>query len=162
MKTKGAEKEPLPSTLPERIRSELNVEKWSIWQPASSRTAPKARKLEREFTLPDGGRLVAKVEMVPTTRGNLTTEDQRVYSLGCRSIIQPPDRVRRAPRSLRGAPALRGPWGQIGPCAGPAFRHRGHAGRPAHPVFDAQSARRDERCSREELGVLATPSAGRD
>lgn len=79
MKTKGAEKEPQPSTLPERIRPELNVEKWSIWQPASSRTAPKARKLEREFPMPDGGKLVAKVEMVPTVRGNLTTEDQRVY-----------------------------------------------------------------------------------
>ena len=68
-----------PPALPEKIRPELNIEKWSIWQPTNSRAAPKARKLEREFALPDGRKIVAKVEMVPTTRGNLTTEDQRVY-----------------------------------------------------------------------------------
>jgi hypothetical protein len=79
MKTRGAEKEPQPPTLPEKIRPELNVEKWSIWQPASSRTAPKARKLEREFTLPDGKKLVAKLSIGFTDKGVLTTEDQRVY-----------------------------------------------------------------------------------
>ena len=65
--------------LPAKIRPELNIEKWSIWQPANSRSRPQARILEREIPLVDGKRVVAKLEVGFTNKGGLTTEDQKVY-----------------------------------------------------------------------------------
>ncbi len=72
------ESEQLPN-LPEKIRPELNIEKWSIWQPANARTGLRERVFERTIEMPDGGRITAKLTVAPTTKGNLTTEDQRVY-----------------------------------------------------------------------------------
>jgi hypothetical protein len=44
---------------PEKIRAELNIEKWAaIWQPASSKSHPAARVLERETQLSDGQKIV--------------------------------------------------------------------------------------------------------
>lgn len=63
----------------EKIRPERNLEKWSIWQPANSRSAPKERILTREITLPNGDRVTAQVEVISTNKGALTTEDQRTY-----------------------------------------------------------------------------------
>jgi hypothetical protein len=63
----------------ERIRPELNLEKWSIWQPAKSKSSPKEKTLKREIKLPDGSRVSAEVAVTPTLKGALTTEDQKVY-----------------------------------------------------------------------------------
>lgn len=69
--------EPLPT---EVIRPELNLERWpSIWQPSNSRAKPRVRVLKREVTLPDKSKVSAKVEVDYTSRGMLTTEDQKVY-----------------------------------------------------------------------------------
>src|SRR5262249_1494274 len=69
-----------PSNLPERIRPELNVEKWSIWQPANARTGPpRERVFEREITLPNGNRVTGKLTDATPTKGDRTTRDQRVY-----------------------------------------------------------------------------------
>lgn len=63
----------------EKIRPELNLEKWSIWQPANSRKPLKARIIEREIALPNGSKVNARVEVGYTQRGTLTTEDQKTY-----------------------------------------------------------------------------------
>jgi hypothetical protein len=63
----------------ERIRPELNLEKWSIWRPARSKNQPKRRKMQREISLPDGSKVSAEVEVGFTDRGALTTEDQKIY-----------------------------------------------------------------------------------
>jgi hypothetical protein len=69
-----------PKQLPVKIRPELNVEKWSIWQPANARTGvPRERLIERQVTLPNGNKVTAKLTVSPTTKGDLTTRDQRVY-----------------------------------------------------------------------------------
>ena len=66
----------------ERIRPELNLEKWSIWQPAKSKNLLRPRLLQREITTAEGNKITAKVEIAPTTRGVLTTEDQKtLYAL---------------------------------------------------------------------------------
>jgi hypothetical protein len=62
-----------------KIRAELNLEQWSIWLPAKSKSEPKPRVLTREITLENGDKITAKVEVSLTARGNLTTEDQRTY-----------------------------------------------------------------------------------
>jgi hypothetical protein len=69
------------TTLPERIRPELNIEKWAIWQPANARTqvSLKERTFEREIQSPDGTKVNGKLTVTPTAKGDLTTEDQRVY-----------------------------------------------------------------------------------
>lgn len=109
----GQEQPQRPPALPEKIRPELNIEKWSIWQPTNSRAAPRARKLEREFALPDGRTIVAKVEVVPTTRGNLTTEDQRVYYALVRLWEERGRSTSFTPFSLqRLAKILRRKWGK--------------------------------------------------
>lgn len=82
--TKSSESSPTKTTEKtlEIIRSELNLEQWSIWQPSSSNNAPKARVLTREVTLPDGSTATAKVEVGFTHKGGLTTEDQKtLYAL---------------------------------------------------------------------------------
>jgi hypothetical protein len=73
---------------PERIRAELNIEKWpAIWNPTHSKTRsrqnPQTRTLERESQGPDGTRTVSKVVINPIAHlGDLTTDDQRtLYAL---------------------------------------------------------------------------------
>lgn len=63
----------------DKIRPELNLEKWPIWQPAKSKNRPVERIIEREITLAGGNKLSARVEIGFTNRGDLTTEDQRTY-----------------------------------------------------------------------------------
>lgn len=62
-----------------KIRAELNLEQWSIWLPAKSKSEPKPRVLRKEITLENGDKITAQVEISLTARGNLTTEDQRTY-----------------------------------------------------------------------------------
>lgn len=62
-----------------KIRPELNLEKWSIWQPAKSQNAAKARVFERSVIDENGGSRTARVEIGFTNHGVLTTEDQKVY-----------------------------------------------------------------------------------
>src|SRR5438132_10895144 len=73
---------------PEKIRAELNIEKWpAIWNPAHSKTRSKSqvepRTLQRESTTPDGSRVLSQVIINPIAHlGDLTTEDQRtLYAL---------------------------------------------------------------------------------
>lgn len=62
-----------------KIRPDLNLEKWAIWQPSSSKTKPAIQTIERHINLPNGSIKTAKVEVVPTLKGALTTFDQRVF-----------------------------------------------------------------------------------
>jgi hypothetical protein len=63
----------------EKIRPELNLEKWSIFAPAHSKTK-RARTLTRITTLPDGSVRTSKVSVDATERlGTLTTEEQKTY-----------------------------------------------------------------------------------
>src|SRR3989442_14381729 len=55
---------------PEKIRAELNIEKWpAIWNPTHSKTHSKlnvqSRTLERESTGPDGTKTLSKVTINP-------------------------------------------------------------------------------------------------
>jgi hypothetical protein len=64
--------------LVEKIRSELNIEKWpAIWQPAKSKNKPALRTMEREITK-DGNRIVSRVEVGYTQLGTLSTEEQKM------------------------------------------------------------------------------------
>ncbi len=65
--------------LQKRIYAELNLEKWSIWQPTYTNNNPKRRILEREISLHDGSRIIARVEVGFSDLGVLTTDDQKVY-----------------------------------------------------------------------------------
>ena len=71
--------EVIGDTALERIRPDLNIEKWSIWQPVHSRNSPRERIFEREITLPDGSKLTAQVEISFTGKGTITTKEQKVY-----------------------------------------------------------------------------------
>jgi hypothetical protein len=63
----------------EKIRSELNIEKWpAIWQPSKSKNKPAVRTMQREVSAGDGSRIVSKVEIGYTQLGTLTTEDQKL------------------------------------------------------------------------------------
>ena len=65
---------------PEKIRVELNVEKWpALWRPAKSKGAPKVRTLEREFSTKEGIRGTSKLEVGFTQYGTITTEDQKMF-----------------------------------------------------------------------------------
>jgi hypothetical protein len=65
--------------LVEKIRSELNIEKWpAIWQPAKSKNKPALRSMEREVSGEDGSRMVSRVEVGYTQLGTLTTEEQKL------------------------------------------------------------------------------------
>jgi hypothetical protein len=66
-------------TAAEKIRPDLNLEKWTIWSPAKSKTQPREKTLRRVFDLPDGRRVTAEVEVGFTNKGVLTTEDQRTF-----------------------------------------------------------------------------------
>src|SRR5438132_1162649 len=63
----------------EKIRSELNIEKWpAIWQLAKSRNKPALRTMQRELQGADGSRMVSRVEVGFTQLGTLTTEEQKL------------------------------------------------------------------------------------
>src|SRR2546430_8888395 len=63
----------------EKIRSELNIEKWpAIWQPAKSKNKPALRVMEREVSTADGSRVVSRVEVGYTHLGTLSTEEQKM------------------------------------------------------------------------------------
>lgn len=65
---------------PEKIRVELNVEKWpALWRPAKSKGAPKVRTFEREFSTDQGIRGTSKLEVGFTQFGTITTEDQKMF-----------------------------------------------------------------------------------
>ena len=65
---------------PEKIRAELNIEKWpAIWRPASSKSKPTLRVLEREITNPDGSLTRSRVEVGYTHLGTLSTEEQKMF-----------------------------------------------------------------------------------
>ena len=63
----------------EMVFSELNLEKWSIWEPSSSKKNPHARTLERVRILADGSCVTAKVRIGITQDGNLSVRDQKIY-----------------------------------------------------------------------------------
>ncbi|HZL53168.1 MAG TPA: hypothetical protein VFC37_19725 [Terracidiphilus sp.] len=73
---------------PEKIRAELNIEKWpAIWNPTHSKIHSKEnvrpRTLARESTGLDGTKTLSQVTINPISHlGDLTTEDQRtLYAL---------------------------------------------------------------------------------
>src|SRR5512135_3873100 len=111
---KPKKEHPQAPSLPERIRPELNIEKWSIWQPANARSGPpKERAIEREIELPSGSRVTAKLTVSPTTKGNLTTKDQRVYYALVKHWEERGRSADFTPLSLqRLARLLQMPWGQ--------------------------------------------------
>ena len=62
----------------EKIRSELNIEKWpAIWQPAKSKNKPALRVMQREVSTPEG-KVVSRVEVGYTQLGTLSTEEQKM------------------------------------------------------------------------------------
>jgi hypothetical protein len=64
----------------EKIRVELNIEKWpGIWQPAKGHTRLALRTLERQVELKGQGRAVSKLLIGFTELGTLTTEDQKMF-----------------------------------------------------------------------------------
>lgn len=63
----------------DKIRPDLNLEKWSIWQPSKSKNRPRARTFQREIMLADGQKVSAEVEVGFTQKGMLTTEDQKTF-----------------------------------------------------------------------------------
>ena len=69
-------------TAVEKIRPDLNLEKWSIWQPSKSHNK-RTRVLFREMTNGSGEILTAEVTIGYVDRiGTITTEDQRTcYAL---------------------------------------------------------------------------------
>src|SRR5512135_1412583 len=101
-------------SLPERIRSELNVEKWSFWQPANARNgSPKEKAFERGIESPSGNRVTAKLTVKPTVDGNPTTKDQRVYYALVKHWGERGRSPDFTPFSLqRLARLLRMPWGR--------------------------------------------------
>ena len=63
----------------DKIRSELNIEKWpAIWQPSKSKNRPALRTMEREMIAEDGTRVVSRVEVGYTQLGTLSTEEQKL------------------------------------------------------------------------------------
>ncbi len=62
-----------------RVRSELNLEQWSIWLPANSNRDPAPRVLTKETKSATGQTAFAEVEITASRKGTLTTEDQRTY-----------------------------------------------------------------------------------
>ena len=67
-------------TIPsQKVRPDLNLEKWSVWQPAKSKLKPRERTINREIELSNGDKVSAQVEVGFTNKGTLTTEDQRTF-----------------------------------------------------------------------------------
>lgn len=64
----------------EKIRPELNLEKWSVWQLAKSPIKKEPRTLKREVVLENGDKLTSEVEVLSVQKyGYITTEDQKTY-----------------------------------------------------------------------------------
>src|SRR5438067_7181385 len=79
MATPAASKAATRQRVVEKIRSELNIEKWpAIWQPAKSKNKPTLRVMEREMNAQDGNRIVSRVEVGYTQLGTLSTEEQKM------------------------------------------------------------------------------------
>jgi hypothetical protein len=103
----------LNGELLEKIRPELNLEKWpAIWRPAKSNRPPAARTLRRETGLTNGNRVTAEVKVGFTDEGDLTTEDQKTYY----GLIKQWEDAGRTPQqtsfSIRGlSRILRKKWG---------------------------------------------------
>ena len=77
--TSKTSKPSLRAKLADKIRSELNIEKWpAIWQPAKSKNKPALRTMQREILSEDGSRMVSRVEVGYTQLGTLTTEEQKL------------------------------------------------------------------------------------
>src|SRR5258708_31709346 len=72
-------KDPTQTRALEKIRPELNIEKWSIWQPAKSKSQPRARVIEREVTSSSGDKVRARLKVGYTDQGALSSEDQKTY-----------------------------------------------------------------------------------
>lgn len=71
---------PLEEAVGKKIRSELNLEKWSIWMPSQSRVKHTEIVRERETTRPDGSKEQARVTIQSVGKlGLFTTEDQKTY-----------------------------------------------------------------------------------
>ena len=69
----------LHNRMVEKIRSELNIEKWpAIWQPAKSKNKPALRVMSRNFVADDGTRITSRVEVGYTQLGTLSTEEQKL------------------------------------------------------------------------------------
>ena len=77
--TSSAPRKEQGGTALEKIRPDLNLEKWSIWQPAKSKLEPRERTLRREIELDNGDKVSAEVEVGFTNKGVLTTEDQKTF-----------------------------------------------------------------------------------
>lgn len=73
-----------PNAPGEIVFTELNLEKWSIWEPNSTNQTARARIIERQRTLEDGSHVTARVEIGFTQHGNLSTRDQRIYYILCK------------------------------------------------------------------------------
>lgn len=69
----------VPAPTLEKIRPEVNLEKWLIWQPSKSKTQPQPRVIEREITSGVGDKMTGRLRVGYTERGPLTTEDQKLY-----------------------------------------------------------------------------------
>lgn len=69
----------LKSDALQRIRPDLNLEKWTLWQPAKSRGNLGVRVIRREVKLSCGQNMTAEVEIGFTNKGVLTTEDQKTF-----------------------------------------------------------------------------------
>jgi hypothetical protein len=77
--TKAKEASVAKLTRIEKIRSELNIEKWpAIWQPAKSKNKLALRVMERETKSSDNGRVISRVEVGYTQLGTLSTEEQKM------------------------------------------------------------------------------------
>lgn len=97
----------------EVIRPELNLEKWSIWQPAQSRSKLSEIIISRKSTQDDGSKASAEVEVTSNSKyGALTTDTQKVY-YALVKIWERQGRPRRFFFSLRAiARELKKEWGQ--------------------------------------------------
>jgi len=108
-----ATEENQPTVPQRRVRSELNLEQWSIWLPSNSNRDPVPRVLRREIVGEGGQKVVAEVEITASRKGTLTTEDQKTYY----ALVEHHQRNRRRPDnivyfSLRGlSKSLAKQWG---------------------------------------------------
>jgi hypothetical protein len=69
-----------PEPRQEKIRAELNIERWpAMWQPSKSKTKAAVRTMERDVNMADGSRGTSKLEVGFTQFGTVTTEDQRMF-----------------------------------------------------------------------------------
>lgn len=88
-------------SLNEKIRSELNLEKWSIWQPAHSKNK-ETRELARVITNSDGSKLISKVTVGYVDRiGTITTEDQKLFYILLKLWEESGRSMEKIPFSLR-------------------------------------------------------------